>query len=89
MNIREISYELIQCEYKGKDLDFDRYNVEVKTPMSTQEFSVIVDHVDKELSGDCIRYGSWGDIEQDEILEILEAVEAAGELRRPYKEYIK
>jgi aspartate aminotransferase-like enzyme len=89
MSIREISYELIQCEYKGKDLDFDRYNVEVKTPMSTQEFSVVVDHVDKELSGDCIRYGSWGDIEQDEILEILEAVEAAGELRRPYKEYIK
>jgi aspartate aminotransferase-like enzyme len=89
MNIREISYELIQCEYKGEDLDFDRYNVEVKTPMSTQEFSVVVDHVDKELSGDCIRYGSWGDIEQDEILEILEAVEAAGELRRPYKEYIK
>jgi aspartate aminotransferase-like enzyme len=89
MNIRKIDYELMQFVYEGKGLDFDRYNVEVKTPMSTQEFSVVVDHVEKTLSGDCVRYGSWGDIEQDEILEILEAVEAAGELRRPYKDYIK
>jgi hypothetical protein len=74
--------------YKGKkEYNFDRYNVEIYSGLSTKEFSVVVDHLDKTISGDCIRYGSWGDLDEEEILEILAIVEEEGKVVRPYENY--
>ena len=83
-----IQYEKMQFVYEGEEQDFDRYNVEIRRPISTHEYSVVVNHKTKSLSGDVIRYGSWDDLEPEEIIGILEIVEAEGQLRRPFREHI-
>ncbi|MCM3032886.1 hypothetical protein ACWCQ1_51725 [Streptomyces sp. NPDC002144] len=87
MKIQSITYELVNGTYEGKAYDIDRYFIVGRRPMSTHELTVYVNHLDKSISGDCIRYGSWGDIEIDEVLEMLRVVEEAGELKRPYDGY--
>lgn len=87
MRIQSIELEVVQGSYSGKQWDTDRYLIEVKTPMSTQEFTVSVDHTDKEVTGDCIRYGDWGDVDPGELQELIEKIEAAGKLSRSYDGY--
>lgn len=87
MRIESITYELVNDTYEGSDYDIDRYFIIIRNPLSTHELTVYVDHLNKNISGDCIRYGSWVDIELDEILEMLKIVEDAGELKRPYVGY--
>ena len=84
-----LKYELMQGIYEGEPYDFDRYNVEMRSPMATHEYSVVVNHKKKTLSGDCVRYGSWDDLIEEEILEILELVKKEGELKRPYTDDYK
>ena len=59
-----------------QDLDYERYNIDTYTGLSTKEYSIIVDFKDREISGDCIAFGSWFDIEVSEacnfLLKILE-----------------
>lgn len=88
MKLVSIQYEEMKFVYEGEEQDFDRYNVEMRSPMATHEFSVVVNHKTKSVSGDVIRYGSWDDLEPEEVLEILEVVEAEGLIKRPFREYI-
>ena len=85
MRLVDITVETVKGTYEGKEYDFDRYNVEQRSPMATHESSVVVDALTGEITGDCIRYGSWGDLELEECLELLKIVEAEGKLLRPYK----
>lgn len=87
MILKGISYEEMKGVYEGEEYDFDRYNVEMRSPMATHEFSIVVSHSKKEISGDCIRYGSWGDLDKDEIEEIIQVLESEGEIVRPYDGY--
>ncbi|QIW88618.1 hypothetical protein P59_249 [Bacillus phage P59] len=87
MKLLKIEHEDIKGTWDGKEYDFDRYNVEMRSPMATHEYSVVVDHLNKQLSGDCIRYGSWDDLIPEEVKEILDIVEAEGHIKRPYKDY--
>jgi len=86
--LKNIQYEKMDFTHEGVKYDFDRYNVEIRSPMATHEFSVTVDHIKKELGGDVIRYGSWDDLMMEEIIEILELVEKEGKLERPFREYM-
>lgn len=68
------SSEQIQGTYENIKMDFDRYNIEVKSQLSTKDYSVIVDFKNNEITGDCVAYGSWFDIELDECLELLKEI---------------
>lgn len=66
--------EQIIGTYDNKHYDFDRYDFIKKTPLSTQEISVIVDFKNNELSGDKIAYGEWGNIETAECIDFLKTL---------------
>ncbi|MEC0276843.1 hypothetical protein [Peribacillus frigoritolerans] len=86
--LKKVEYEKMDFTQDGVKYDFDRYNVEMRSPLATHEYSVTVNHINKKLGGDVIRYGSWDDLEMEEIIEILELVEKEGKLERPFREYI-
>lgn len=87
MRVQTVELEVVKGVYDGKAVDFDRYNIVGRTPMSTQEFSIQIDHIGKEITGDCIRYGSWGNLYNDEIEEMLVIINESGTLSRSYDSY--
>lgn len=72
--IKLIRAEQMKTEIEGKKVDFDRYNIEVKSQLSTKQYSIVVDYLNNEITGDCVAFGSWFDIELDECLELLNEV---------------
>jgi hypothetical protein len=88
MKLLKVDYEDVKCTIEGVKYDIDRYTVVMRSPLATQEFIVRVDHIDRVLSGDVIRYGHWGYLDREEVVEFLELVEAEGKLVRPFREYI-
>ena len=70
--IKLISAEKIKGTYDNKKIDWDRYDFEISSPVATKEYSIVVDFLDKELTGDCIKYGGWYDLEKEECIEFLE-----------------
>lgn len=72
---------------EGKDYDFDRYTIIKQTPMSTQEFDVVVDHINRDITGDVVRYGSWDDLDADELKELMTDVTDSGKTLRPFENY--
>lgn len=59
---------------KNQELNFDRYDIEVCTSFSTKEYSIVVDFINENITGECSAYGSWFDIEEVECLELLEII---------------
>ena len=43
--------------------DFDLYQIEARSPMSTREITLTVDFIEKKVSGDIIAFGDWYDLE--------------------------
>jgi len=84
-----VSNEQIKDIYNDKKIDFDRYNIEIKTSLSTKQFSVVVDFVNNEITGDCVAYGSWFDIGLDECIELLEEVQKHNKSIRNFKHIIE
>ncbi|MEK5105038.1 hypothetical protein MKX83_24155 [Cytobacillus sp. FSL M8-0252] len=89
MKIKSIETEIIKCTVQGKQYDCDRYNIDIKTPLSTKEYSVSVDFHNKEIWGDTVQYGSLYTLENEEIKEILTLVEKEGKTLRPFKELLQ
>lgn len=74
LDVKLVDIEEIQGTYSGKKMDFDRYNIEKRSPYSTKEYSVHVDFLNEKISGDCIAYGEWFDIEIEECIELLDTM---------------
>lgn len=72
--IKLVSCEQIKGTHNNVKMDFDRYNIEVKSQLSTKEYAVIVDFINEEITGDCVAYGSWFDIEATEGIYLLEEI---------------
>lgn len=51
--------------------DFDLYQIEVRSPMSTREITLTVDFIEKKVSGDIIAFGDWHDLDIESVNEIL------------------
>lgn len=68
------SVEKVKGTYDNEKIDWDRYNIEICSPFSTKEYSIVVDFLNEELTGDCIKYGGWYDLEKEECVELLEKV---------------
>lgn len=72
--LKLVSSEQMQTIINEKEVDFDRYNIEIESQISTKQYSVVVDFKREEISGDCVAFGSWFDIESKECIELLEEV---------------
>ncbi|MDT2542585.1 hypothetical protein [Lactococcus petauri] len=71
--------------------DFDRYNLEIKTGLSTKEVSVQVSFIENEdeiITGDIIAFGSWYDLELDECIEYLKIVKEQNKMKRDFSKFI-
>lgn len=75
MAIKFIQCENMVFEQDGQNYDFDRYVFEITTPMSTQDWSIVVDFKNTDITGDAVRYGSWDDLTIQECLEVLATLE--------------
>lgn len=61
-SVERISYT---CP-KGIYYHFDRYNLEKRTLLSTKEISFVIDFENQTYRADCIAYGEWFDVEDQE-----------------------
>jgi len=75
MSITFQGSEQIKGNYEGKEYNFDRYNFEIRTPMSHQDWSIVVDFLNEDIEGDAVRYGSWDDLVIEECLMCLATLE--------------
>ena len=70
-----LSNENMNFLYEGKQVDFDRYNLEERTQISTKQISIVVDFKNEEISGDIVAHGGWYDLSLDECLEYIKVVD--------------
>ncbi|MCH4199852.1 hypothetical protein QYH60_13840 (plasmid) [Lactococcus lactis subsp. lactis] len=88
--IKVTSIETVK-DNENNEYDFDRYNLEIKTGLSTKELSVVVSFIenDKEvITGDMIAFGSWYDLELDECIEYLKIVKEQNKMKRDFSKFI-
>ena len=77
---------------RAEQYDFDLYQLEEKTLLSTKEISVTVDfsHDNKAIvQGDIIAYGEWRTLALDECLKYLQVVVSENEILRDFKSKLK
>lgn len=81
---------MYKCEgHKDKIfLNFDRYNIEKCSALSTKQFAVVVDFDEREITGDCIAYGDWFDIDLKECCDLLLQVHEEDEMKRDFKDIL-
>jgi len=89
MKLEAIAVDTDKFTYGGVDFDIDRYTVTLRSPMASHEYTLSVDHANLEISGDVIRYGSWDDMDHDEVAEIMELLHKEGKLKRPTNSLFK
>lgn len=82
------SVEQIKGVYDNVEIDWDRYNFEGRSPVATKEYSVVIDFLNEEIKGDCIKYGSWYKLEKEECLEILKLMLIDHEPKRDFSHII-
>lgn len=87
--IKVESIEQIKGIYDNTNIDLDRYTIEVSTAMATKEYSVVVDFLNEEVTGDCIAYGLWFDIEIEDCIELLEFISDRNKSKRDFKHIIE
>lgn len=88
--IKVSSVETIKDTQNNK-YDFDRYNLEIKTGLSTKEVSVQVSFIENEdeiIIGDIIAFGSWYNLELDECIEYLKIVKEQNKMKRDFSKFI-
>lgn len=87
--IKVESTEQIKEIYDNTNIDWDRYTIEVSTAVTAKEYSVVVDFLNEEVTGDCIAYGLWFDIEIGGCIELLEFISDSNKPKRDFKHIIE
>ncbi|HCW8076475.1 TPA: hypothetical protein OYH96_002649 [Staphylococcus aureus] len=72
--LKVVSSENMDFFHAGKRIDFDRYNLEERTQVSTKQISIVVDFKNEEITGDIVAYGGWYDLSVDECIEYIKVV---------------
>lgn len=62
--------------------NFDLYQIEARSPMSTKEISLTVDFIEKKISGDIIAFGDWYDLYKETVIEIIKQIEKENQTLR-------
>ena len=61
--------------------EVDVYCINERRAMTTREISIIIDFEKGEITGDCIAYGEWYQLDTEECKEILSAIPQNERLR--------
>ena len=61
--------------------EFDIYGIEDKRALTTKEISIKVNFDKMEITGDCIAYGEWYDLDSEECKELLTMIPKEERLR--------
>lgn len=72
--INLVSVEKVKGTCENKKNDWDRYNIEITSPVATKEYTVNVNFINKNISGDCIKYGSRYVLELKECIDLLKVI---------------
>jgi len=83
------SVEQIKGIYDNEKIDWDRYTIEICSSLSLKEYSIIVDFLKEEITGECISYGSWFDIKETDCLELLEIILKENKPERDFSHILK
>ncbi|MGC5423395.1 hypothetical protein ACPYM4_08610 [Enterococcus faecium] len=62
--------------------NFDLYQIEARSPMSTKEISLTVDFIEKKISGDIIAFGDWYNLDKETVIEIIKQIEKENQTLR-------
>ena len=62
--------------------DFDLYQIEARSPMSTREITLTVDFIEKKVSGDIIAFGDWYELDKETVIEIIKQIEKENQTLR-------
>lgn len=76
------SADLIEVD-NNKPQDFDLYEIEERSSLETRELSLVVDFINKEVSGDIVAFGSWYDLDQSTVIDLLRQLIEVNQLLRP------
>ena len=72
---------LLRAETSG---NYDNYFFTERSPLSTKDITITIDFVDNEITGDCVAYGGWFDLELEDCLRYLDQVDNS-EIIRDFK----
>lgn len=70
-----VSSNKMQFEQNGKSFDYDIYELETQTQISTKQITIVVDFKNEEITGDIVAHGSWYDLTIEECLEYIEIID--------------
>lgn len=73
--LKVVSSENMDFLHEGKIVDFDRYNLEEQSQISTKQISIVIDFKNEEISGDIVAHGDWYDLSVDECLEYIRVID--------------
>lgn len=80
------SVEKVKGTYDNKKIDWDRYNIEITSPVASKEYTVNVDFINNTITGDCIKYGSRYILELEECIDLLKVIV---ENNKPLRDFSK
>jgi hypothetical protein len=70
-----VSSNKMQFEQNGKSFDYDIYELEYQTQISTKQITIVVDFKNEEITGDIVAHGNWYDLTIEECLEYIEIID--------------
>ena len=77
------SADLIEVD-NNKPQDFDLYEIEARSSLETRELSLVVDFINKEVSGDIVAFGSWYDLDKETVIEVLNQLKKENKILRTF-----
>ncbi|MHC5250614.1 hypothetical protein [Enterococcus sp. LJL90] len=72
MNIKNLTAQHLFCNSTNGTWDRDRYDFEVRSPMATKEYIIVIDFLNQEITGTQLAYGSSYLLEIEDYLPFLE-----------------
>ena len=70
-----VSSNKMQFEQNGKSFDYDIYELEYQTQISTKQITIVVDLKNEETTGDIVAHGSWYNLTLEECLDYIELID--------------
>ena len=77
------SADLIEVD-NNKPQDFDLYEIEARSSLETRVLCLVVDFINKEVSGDIVAFGSWYDLDKETVIELLNQLKKENKILRTF-----
>lgn len=82
--VSRTNFQMMKGKNNKDRYNFDLYEIELDTLLSTQEITITVDFINKEIEGTIVKFGGWYDLEKNEIISILKQIRHENKILREY-----